>query len=96
MVDRPMSKPITPLRGLTPTLFSCVAGCRRDGGPDAASMPCHTDAPKRVPRRAVQVTGHGLRAGGRWDRVPDKVYMVLGVVASCSHAMAAWPSRLWT
>ena len=42
-----MSKPITPLRGLTPTLFSCRGTSVQ---PAPASMPFNDGPPKRIPR----------------------------------------------
>src|SRR6187402_237716 len=57
MVCRPMSKPITPLRGLTPTLCSCSAVqlpvCRPTPTP-----------PNDIPVQATQGVGPGRDLGG--------------------------------
>lgn len=53
-----MSKPITPLRGPTPTLFSCAGRPLRRHRAATASMPFNALPPKRIPADPV-------RAGAR-------------------------------
>ena len=85
MANRPMSKPITPLRGLTPTLFSCP---RPLPGPRPGSLPvCRATAwrPNGFPgapgsaQRVGDVVGTGRCGDGGTPGVTGGVVVGVGV-----------------
>ena len=85
MANRPMSKPITPLRGLTPTLFSCP---RPLPGPRPGSLPvCRATAwrPNGFPGARVR-----LSRSAAWWGPADAVTAALRASPAASWWGSAW------